>query len=97
MAMFDQAKMLMKMKKAQKELANEVIEVEAGDGAVVIQITGEQKIKKITIDPEQVDLNDIHELERWLESAIKEAISRSQQVAAEKMKPLMGSLGNLGL
>lgn len=97
MAMFDQAKMLMKMKKAQKELANEVIEVEAGDGAVLIQITGEQKIKKITIDPEQVDLNDIHELERWLESAIKEAISRSQQVAAEKMKPLMGSLGNLGL
>lgn len=97
MAMFDQAKMLMKIKKAQKELASEVIEIEAGDGAVLVQITGEQKIKKITIDPQQVDLNDIHELERWLESAVKEAISRSQQVAAEKMKPLMGSLGNLGL
>ncbi len=41
MAMFDQAKMLMKIKKAQKELANEIIEIEAGDGAVVIQITGE--------------------------------------------------------
>lgn len=97
MAMFDQAKMIMKIKKAQKELANEVIEIEAGDGAVLIQITGEQKIKKITIDPEQVDLSDIRELERWLETAIKEAIARSQQVAAEKMKPLMGSLGNLGL
>ncbi len=95
--MFDQAKMLMKMKKAQKELANEIIEVEAGDGAVVVRITGEQKIKKITIDPEQVDLDDISELEKWIETAVKEAISKSQEIAAEKMKPLMGGLGNLGL
>ena len=67
--MFNQAKMLMKIKKAQKELANEIIEVEAGDGAVVVRITGEQKIKKIVIDPEQVDLDNIGELERWVESA----------------------------
>lgn len=95
--MFNQAKMVMKIKKAQKELANEIIEVEAGEGAVVVRITGEQKIKKITIDPEEVDIENIHELERWIESAVKEAINKSQQVAAEKMKPLMGSLGNLGL
>ncbi len=95
--MFNQAKMLMKIKKAQKELANEIIEVEAGDGAVIVRITGEQKIKKIVIDPEQVDLENIGELERWVESAVKEAITRSQQVAAEKMKPLMGGLGNLGM
>lgn len=95
--MFNQAKMIMKIKKAQKELANEIIEIEAGDGAVVVRITGEQKIKNINIDPERIDLDDIHELERWIETAVKEAISRSQQVAAEKMKPLMGGLGNLGL
>lgn len=91
--MFDQMKMVAKMKKAQKELANEVIEIEAGDGAVVVRITGEQKIKKIQIDPERVDLEDIGELERWVEQAVKEAIAKSQQVAAEKMKPLMGGLG----
>lgn len=96
--MFNQAKMIMKIKKAQKELANEIIEVEAGEGAVVVRISGEQKIKKISIDPEMVDLDDIHELERWLETAVKEAVVRSQQVAAEKLKPLMGGgLGNLGL
>lgn len=95
--MFNNAKMILKIKKAQKELANEIIEVEAGEGAVVVRITGEQKIKKIQIDPERVDLDDIGELERWIESAVKEAINRSQQVAAEKMKPLMGGLGNLGL
>lgn len=95
--MFNNAKMILKIKKAQKELANEIIEVEAGDGAVVVRITGEQKIKKVEIDPERVDLDDIAELERWVETAVKEAIVRSQQVAAEKMKPLMGGLGNLGL
>lgn len=97
MSRFDQAKMLMKVKKIQKELQKMVLTVEKGDGAVTVEITGEQKIKKITIDPERVDLDDIAELERWVEDAVKEAISESQRVAAEKMQPMMGALGNLGL
>lgn len=95
--MMDQAKLVMKMKKLQKELSKETIEVEAGDGAVTVKINGEQKIKKISIDPEMVDLDDIEELEEWIQDAVKEAINKSQQVAAEKMKPVMGQLGNLGL
>jgi DNA-binding YbaB/EbfC family protein len=93
----DQAKLVMKARKLQKELQNEVISVEAGDGAVRVDITGEQKIKKITIDPDYVDLDDIGQLEMWIEEAVKEAINQSQKLAAEKMQPLMGSLGNLGL
>lgn len=97
MSKFDQAKMLMGVKKVQKELQKQIITVEAGEGAVKVEITGEQKIKKIHIDPEAVDLDDIGELERWVEDAVKEAISESQRVAAEKMKPMMGALGNLGM
>jgi DNA-binding YbaB/EbfC family protein len=97
MSRFDQAKMLMRVKKIQKELQNMVIEVEKGDGAVVVEITGEQKLKKVRIDPEFVDLDDIGQLERWVEDAVKEAIAESQKVAAEKMQPMMGALGNLGL
>jgi hypothetical protein len=74
-----------------------VISVEKGDGAVSVEITGEQKLKKIHINPEYVDLDDIGQLERWLEDAVKEAINESQRVAAEKMQPMMGALGNLGL
>ena len=94
---FDQAKMLLKVKKLQKELQKMSIVVEKGDGAVKVEITGEQKIKKISIDPEYVDLEDIGQLERWLEEAVKEAIQQSQKVAAEKMQPMMGALGDLGL
>jgi len=97
MSRFDQAKMLLKMKKLQKELQKDIITVEAGDGAVKVEITGEQKIKKIHIDPEYIDLEDIGQLEQWVEDAVKNAISESQKRAAEKMKPYMGMLGDLGL
>jgi DNA-binding YbaB/EbfC family protein len=93
----NQMKMLNDLRKAQKDLAKEIIEVEAGDGAVVVQITGELKVKDIKIDPEMVDLDDISELEHWLEIAIRDGMAKAQEVAAEKMKPLMGGLGNLGL
>lgn len=86
----------MQLKKAQKELAKEIVEVEAGEGAVIVQVTGELKIKKVTIDPDMVDLDDINELERWVEIAVRDALAKAQEVAAEKMKPLMGGLGNLG-
>ena len=96
MGKFDQAKMLMQARKLQKELKKEIITVTAGDEAVRVDITGEQKIKKVHIDPERVDLDDISELEGWVEDAIKNAISQSQKIAAEKMQPFMGMLGNLG-
>lgn len=94
---FDQVKMLNKLRKAQSDLKKEIIEVEAGDGAVIVQITGELKIKKINIDPAKVDLDDISELEHWIEIAVRDGLAKAQEVAAEKMKPLMGGLGNLGL
>jgi len=97
MSRFDQAKMLMKVKKIQNELQKMVISVEKGDGAVRVEITGEQKLKKVHIDPDFVDPDDIGQLERWIEDAVKEAIQESQRVAAEKMQPMMGALSNLGL
>lgn len=97
MSRFNQAKLVMQARKLQKELQKEVIIVEAGDGAVKVEITGEQKIKKIHIDPEAIDLDDIGQLEMWVEEAVKEAINQSQKLAAEKMQPIMGSLGNLGM
>ncbi|GAC1502023.1 MAG: hypothetical protein NVS1B10_06580 [Candidatus Saccharimonadales bacterium] len=97
MSRFDQAKMLMKVKKIQSELQKQVIVVEKGDGAVKVEISGEQKLKKVHINPEYVDLDDIGQLERWIEDAVKEAIAESQRIAAEKMQPMMGALGNLGL
>lgn len=89
----DQMKMLNQARKLQKELKNEIVEVEAGDGAVVIQITGELKIKKVSLNPEKIDFDDIPELERWIESAFRDGYAKAQEIATDKMKPLMGMLG----
>ena len=94
---FDQVKMLAKLQKAQKDLKKEIIEVVAGEGAVTVQITGELKIKSVKLDPELIDFDDVEELEHWIEIAVRDGLAKAQEVAAEKMKPLMGGLGNLGL
>lgn len=92
-ATMDQMKMINQLRKVQKDLKNEIVEVEAGDGAVVIQITGELKIKKVELDPEKIDLDDIHELERWIENAMRDGYAKAQEIATDKMKPFMGVLG----
>ena len=92
----NQMKMLNDLRKAQKSLAKEIVEVEAGDGAVIVQITGELKIKSVKIDPTKVDLDNIHQLEHWIEIAIRDGMAKAQEIAAKKMQPLMGGLGNLG-
>lgn len=92
----DQMKMLNQLRKAQKEMKKEIVEVEAGDGAVVVQITGEMKIKSVKIDPERVDLDDISELEDWIASCFRDGYAKAQEIATEKVKPLMAELGDMG-
>lgn len=93
----NQMKMLNDLRKAQKDLEKEIVEVEAGEGAVVVQIACDMKIKNIKIDPDMVDLEEISELEHWIQIAIRDGMAKAQEIAAEKMKPLMGGLGNLGM
>ena len=95
--MFDKAKLALEAKRLQQTLAKEIIEVEAGDGAVKITVNGEQKVQSVVLDPEKVDIEDLRQLERWLESAMNQASKRSQEVAAEITKPFMDKLGMGGL
>lgn len=93
--MFDKAKTLFELKKIQSALAKEIIETDAGNGAVKVQINGEQKIQKISIDRDRVDLDDLESLEKWIQSAVSQGITKSQQLAAEKMRSLGGGLGGI--
>lgn len=98
---FDQMKMLNDLRKAQKDLKKQKVIVVAGgtdeEPAVELTINGELKVENITINPEYVDLEDIEELEGWIESAIRDGMAKAQEIAAEKMKPLMGGLNLPGM
>jgi nucleoid-associated protein EbfC len=85
------------MLKAQEQLADEVVEVTAGGGVITIVISGQQRVKSITLQPEVVDPNDIEMLQDLLVAAVNEAIERSQAYAAEKLQGLTGGLGIPGL
>lgn len=94
-------KMLNELRKAQKDLKKQKVVVVAGgdddNPAVEMTINGELKVEKVKIDPQQVDLDDIEELESNIEVAFRDGMTKAQEIAAEKMKPLMGGLGNLGM
>lgn len=94
---FDQMKMLNELRKAQKELKKQKVVVEAGDGLVEVTINGELKIEDVTIDATMVDVDNIDELETAIKNAVRDGLAKAQEIAAEKMKPLMGGMGNLGL
>ena len=90
-------KLQQQMMKAQEELAEETLEVTAGGGAITIMVTGQQRVKAITLQPDVVDPNDIEMLQDLLVAAVNEAIERSQAHAAERLQGLTGGLGIPGL
>lgn len=94
---FDRAKTLLELKRIQKELKKIEIEVEAGNGAVKLVVNGEQKVQRVTIDESLLNAEAKDRLEKFLESAFNQAITRSQQEAADKMKSVAGGLGLPGL
>ena len=87
------AKLQEDMAKAQEALAEETLEVTAGGGAIKIVVTGNQRVKSITLSKDVVDPNDVEMLQDLMVAAVNEAIERSQTHAAEKLQGLTGGLG----
>jgi DNA-binding YbaB/EbfC family protein len=83
--------------KIQKELRDTLIEVTEADGKVKVVFSGEQKCEEISVDPELLAPDRKNDLERALKSAVSQAITQSQQVAAQKMQAITGGLGLPGM
>jgi nucleoid-associated protein EbfC len=91
-------KMQADMLAAQESLKDEVVEASAGGGMVTVQVSGDQVIKSIKIDPEAVDPEDVELLQDMVLAAVNEGLRSSQELAAAKMGGIAGGLGGgLGL
>jgi len=81
--------------KIKKELENTIIEAEVG--GLVISVNGEMKVEKV--DFETNDLisglspSQKEALEKAIQDAINKWVKKSQEIAAEKMQWVMGSMG----
>jgi hypothetical protein len=98
LSMLNEARQLKaKLDKAQKELGKMVIEVDAGKGAVKVAISGQQKVRSITISPDVIDPDKAAKLEELVVKAVNEAIAQSQKLAAKQMGGLTQGLKIPGL
>ncbi len=86
-----------RLAKAQEELANMTIEVTSGGGAVKVTIDGQQKIKSVKIAKEVINPEDAEMLEDLVLTAVTEAITKSQEAAAQKLGGLTGGFKIPGL
>ena len=84
-------KMQQDMLAAQESLKDATVEASAGGGMVTVVATGDQTIKAITIDPEDVEM-----LQDTVLAAVNEALRASQELAATKMGDITGGLGGPG-
>jgi len=81
----------------QAQLAEETVTASVGGGALKVTMTGDQKCKGVVIDPEMLKDADAEMLQDMLVSAINLALDQSRDLQAERMGPLAGGLGGLGL
>ena len=83
------------MAKAQQQLKDEVVEASAGGGMVKVKVSGDLRLRELTIDPEAIDPEDAEVLADMVTAAVNEALRAAQERANERMGSIAG-LGGLG-
>ncbi len=86
---------LQKIEQLQSELETMTAEGTAGGGVVKVVMTGKQTVESVEIDPEAVE--DVELLQDLMAAAFNDAISKTQELAAEKMGGITGGLNIPGL
>lgn len=86
-----------KLAKAQEELSNLTLEASSGGGVVTVAIDGQQNIQSVKISPEVVNPDDVELLEDLVLTAVREAITKSQEAATQNLGGLTGGLKIPGL
>jgi len=85
------------MEQTQAQLAEETVTATVGGGAIKITMTGAQRCKGIEIDPDLLKDADAEMLQDMLLSGINMALDQSRKLQEDRMGPLAGGLGGMGL
>ncbi len=99
-----QAAMLKQVQKMQEDMANLQADIEerefsatAGGGMVEVTFNGRHEMKKITIDPEAIDPEDVEMLEDYITIAVNEAMKNIAETSEKEMGAITGGLNIPGL
>lgn len=85
-------KMQKQMLDTQKELESKEVEVSVGGGNVTVRANGAGDVISLKIAKEVVDPEDVEILEDLVLSAVKQAIQKGKDMAANEMKKVTEGL-----
>ena len=80
-----------------RELAATEVEATAGGGMVTVVMNGQKQVRRVAIDPEVVNADDVEMLQDLIVAAINDAQRKVDETVAGKMGGLMGGLKIPGL
>lgn len=99
-----QAAMLKQVQKMQEDMQNLQAEIEerefsaaAGGGMVEVTFNGRHEMKKISINPEAVDPEDVEMLEDYITIAVNEVMKNISETTEKEMGAVTGGLNIPGL
>jgi DNA-binding YbaB/EbfC family protein len=82
-----------RMAEVQEQLAAQEVEASSGGGMVRVVVGGDGAVKRLVIDPEVVDKDDVEMLQDLIVAAVNEGKRRASELAAREMQKAAGSLG----
>jgi DNA-binding YbaB/EbfC family protein len=85
-------KLTEKIEQRKKELAEETVQGNAGDGRVVVTANAVQEIKSIKIDPQVIDPADVSMLEDLITAAVNAALAQSRDHMQKELAKISGGI-----
>ena len=85
-------KMQKQMESIQGQLAEQIIEVSSGGGAINIKINGQGEFQAFKIDPEFLK-EDAEFIEETLLGAVQEAAAKAKETSEDAMGAVTGGMG----
>ena len=90
--MLQARRMQSQIQQLQDQLSEQRFEGASGGGLVKVTADGRQKVRKIDIDPEAIDPEDLDELADLVTAAVNMAIQASLSYSRAEMKKITGGL-----
>ena len=97
----DPRKLMKQLQQAQErmqaEIAALVVEATSGGGMVTVEMDGQKQLRRLTIDPEVVNREELEMLQDLVTAAVNEAGRKVDEAIQEKVGGLTGGMKIPGL
>lgn len=90
-------KMQAEMTKAQEELASTMVSGSAAGGVVVVDVSCDQRVRRVKIEKDAVDPQDVETLEDLVMVAVNDALGKANEASQKRMAGVTGGMRVPGL